>query len=66
MFPMVNAVVEGEAPDEICNREGCKGTIVESVNPLDGCSCHIDPPCSYCTYQGIECDECGWSDDRPV
>lgn len=24
-----------------------------------GCSCHNDPPCSYCTTEVLECNECG-------
>lgn len=27
-----------------------------------GCSCHLSPPCSYCTGQVLHCDECGWFD----
>lgn len=32
-----------------------------------GCSCHISPPCSYCTHPGNplnqdECDEC-WREE---
>jgi len=50
----------GIEPGDICNREGCKGELTEMMNPLGGCSCHLFPPCSYCTFEGVECDECGW------
>jgi len=64
---VVHAIVEGEEPGDTCNRDGCRGEITEAVNPWDGCSCHCgNPPCSYCTFQAIECDECGWEDERSV
>lgn len=49
---------------EICNRNDCKGIIDE--HEKDGsCSCHINPPCGYCTTDSSYCPECGWepSDD---
>lgn len=42
-----------------CGRNGCSGTI-ELGDPDDGCcSCHINPPCSYCTGKRLICNECG-------
>ena len=42
-----------------CNRNGCKGVIAEKE--IDGgCSCHINPPCSFCTTPKEVCDICGW------
>ncbi|GGY87871.1 hypothetical protein [Shewanella fodinae] len=46
----------------------CKKGILDWKNPDKeirdrGCSCHISPPCSYCTGQVLHCDECGWFDD---
>lgn len=44
---------------EVCNRDGCKGIIDEKI--VEGCcSCHIKPPCSYCTTPKEFCPECGW------
>lgn len=44
---------------EICNRNGCVGIIDEKL--IDGCcSCHISPPCSYCTTAKEYCPECDW------
>lgn len=41
---------------DICNRNGCQGTMQRA----DGvCSCHLNPPCSYCENNEIICDECG-------
>lgn len=51
---------EGVLKGEKCNRDGCNGIIDE--HEKDGCcSCHINPPCSYCTTQTGYCPECGWS-----
>src|SRR5579859_6879037 len=53
----------GYLKDEICNRDGCKGVIVE--HDSDGCcSCHINPPCGYCTTSREYCPECGWDADQ--
>jgi len=50
----------GYAPGEQCNREGCQGTIDEHESDLDGCRCHINPPCAYCTEERSFCPSCGW------
>ena len=36
----------------------------ESLSDLGGCSCHISPPCSFCTEQHdiVICDCCGDGD----
>lgn len=36
----------------------CVGKLVEKHSG-EGCSCHISPPCSYCTDTKLVCDECG-------
>ena len=33
---------------EKCNRNGCNGIIDEHEKEGE-CTCHINPPCSYCT-----------------
>lgn len=43
-----------------CNRNGCAG-IIEEGEKEGCCSCHINPPCSYCTTQTEYCPVCGWS-----
>jgi hypothetical protein len=43
---------------DLCNRDGCKGTI--NVHDKEGCSCHINPPCSSCARTYEYCPECGW------
>lgn len=56
-----NGIVKGE----ICNRDGCKGIIGEHEKE-GSCSCHNNPPCSYCTTDTAYCPECGWeSVDEP-
>ncbi len=52
--------MEGLSKGEKCNREGCVGVIDEYDK--DGCcSCHTNPPCSYCTEPNSYCESCGWS-----
>lgn len=47
--------------DSICNRLGCEGIIQLKPDENKGCcSCHINPPCAYCTSTQPECPECGW------
>lgn len=50
---------EGVFEGELCNREGCQG-IIETTEKDGCCSCHINPPCGYCTTQNEFCEECGW------
>lgn len=50
----------GTKKGEICNRNGCVG-IIEEGEKEGCCSCHINPPCSYCTTQTEYCPICGWS-----
>ena len=44
---------------ETCNRNGCKG-IIEEHEKEGSCTCHINPPCTYCTTPSEYCPECGW------
>ena len=44
---------------EVCNRNGCKG-IIEEHEKEGSCTCHINPPCTYCTTPSEYCPECGW------
>lgn len=44
---------------EVCNRKGCMGVIELSETNLS-CSCHINPPCSYCVDDRHYCPECNW------
>ena len=46
---------------EVCNRDGCSGTIAETHDPEGGCSCHLHPPCGYCTEPREKCSKCGWT-----
>lgn len=60
----------GLVKGEMCNRNSCKG-ILDEHEKEGGCSCHINPPCSYCTTDSAYCPECGWEasdevDERPL
>lgn len=50
----------GQLEGETCGRNGCAG-IIEEIKPEGCCSCHITPPCSYCTTPCEHCPECDWS-----
>lgn len=54
-----SALSEGYCKDEICNRNNCKG-IIDEYELDGGCSCHINPPCGYCTEPSGYCNTCGW------
>lgn len=51
---------EGLLKGEKCNRGGCIG-IIEEGEKDGSCSCHINPPCSYCATHTEYCPICGWS-----
>lgn len=58
----------GYLSGEICNRNGCEGVIAEHEKE-GSCSCHINPPCSYCTTDTAYCPVCGWEpaeDIKPI
>ena len=48
----------GQIEGEVCWRNGCQGVIKESA--VEGCSCHIRPPCGQCTEPREYCPECDW------
>lgn len=52
--------MEGYLKSEVCNRDGCLG-IIDEYDKEGSCSCHINPPCSYCTTCNQFCEKCGWS-----
>lgn len=56
----------GQIEGETCNRNGCPGVIAEAK--VEGCSCHISPPCSACTTPREHCPVCDWraADDEVV
>lgn len=48
-----------------CNRRRCKGTM--TFHPVEGCRCHICPPCNACVDNPLVCDACGYGpDDEPT
>lgn len=51
---------KGEFKGELCNRNGCTG-IIDAYEKEGSCTCHRNPPCSYCTTMTEYCPICGWS-----
>lgn len=49
----------GNEKGEVCNRNNCKG-IIDEREKENGCSCHINPPCSSCVDDRNFCPECEW------
>ncbi len=49
----------GYTKGEICNRDGCSG-VIEEHEKEGSCSCHIHPPCGYCTTDTSYCPVCDW------
>jgi hypothetical protein len=46
-----------------CPIEGCNG--IMGFNPVEGCYCHISPPCSCCVDNPLVCMECGEELPKP-
>lgn len=60
----------GQNEGDRCNRTTgteppCPGVIELLPDNTEGgcCSCHIAPPCGYCTSTIPECPVCGWRDE---
>mgnify|MGYP001217218962 CR=1 FL=1 len=43
---------------DYCSDVSCNGKMREGEKE-GGCSCHNNPPCSYCCTEALECNECG-------
>ena len=56
---MMEVTEPGYCKGDICNRKECKGIIAEHETD-SCCSCHINPPCDYCTTAREYCPVCGW------
>ena len=52
----------GVRKGEMCNRFGCDG-IIDQIEDDQGCSCHINPPCSHCCNTSQYCPECNWDNE---
>lgn len=58
----------GYIKGEACNRGGCCG-VIEEREKEGSCSCHINPPCGYCTTDTAYCPVCDWepaNDIKPI
>lgn len=58
----------GNEEGEVCWRNGCQGVIaLRSADDMDGgCSCHINPPCGFCTTPREHCPVCDWDADEEM
>lgn len=62
------ASIERDHPDEdaplIEEGEPCPERCGGKLHypPVEGCTCHIAPPCGQCTSQLLTCNTCGWED----
>jgi hypothetical protein len=45
-----------------CPHTGCDGEL--EFQPVENCSCHINPPCPGCVEQTLWCPTCGWEYER--
>lgn len=51
----------GTEEGDRCGRDGCNGVIEFAYDERKGgCSCHISPPCNYCTSSYEHCPICHW------
>jgi hypothetical protein len=48
----------GDEEGAVCWRNGCQGVI--ALADVEGCSCHISPPCGPCTTPREFCPVCEW------
>lgn len=60
VFLFGESVLQREQIGEVCNRDGCKGVLIEGDKEGDGCYCHKVAPCSYCLQYPVKCPECGF------
>lgn len=62
MKGLVDSFEYGYKEGELCNRgdksNQCCGII--ALHEVEGCSCHINPPCAACTAPHEYCPVCGW------
>lgn len=61
MLDKMNAHQEPEEGGP-CPEAGCHGRL--EFRPVEGCSCHISPPCGACVENPLTCSVCGWSTDE--
>lgn len=47
-----------------CPGVGCDGKM--GFNPVEDCSCHINPPCNKCLDNPLVCLKCGWTLGDPT
>jgi len=69
---LIEEALYGSEEGYACTRTDGEGNICKGLleyypdHPEMGCSCHINPPCSYCTDQHLECPKCGWKEESII
>lgn len=58
------SIEHGTLKGETCNRNECDGVIEHEREGF--CSCHLNPPCSYCTDDSQYCPKCGWENQSEI
>ena len=54
---------EGDAcPNHPTEDFDCDGTLFYPV--VEGCTCHISPPCHQCINNLLTCSVCGWEEEK--
>lgn len=51
---------DGDTCRRLVGLQPCDGVI--ATHPVEGCSCHIAPPCSQCTSPRNYCPSCDWQE----
>lgn len=52
----------GREEGDVCNRDGCTGVMGYEV--VEGCTCHVSPPCHRCVDNPLVCLECGEGEEE--
>ena len=59
-MPSLPEIKHGTDVGDKCSVNGCDGVLQcgVDVRAIEGCSCHISPPCSACVADPAVCDKC--------
>lgn len=60
----MNAETKQPEEGDACPYADCEGKL--HYPPVEGCYCHISPPCHNCVEQLLVCPDCGWTEGEEV